>query len=225
MRLVLKIASSALLAAGLALIAAPSAQAVPFVNGSVGFSGNLAVNTGASQTSIVSQLNVANPTTINLGSCTFDFSGCTNPGDGPINVVSAFGNIIFHLDTGGGTDTWNFQHTLDVVGSLQRTPLSCIGGGVNTCNDAIQVTLQGSVVDTLGTRQASLFTGIYNASGSCTDVNNPGTCDAGSEVGTWQVTLSAAQLPPPTIPEPMSLSLLGVALVGFGSIRRFARRS
>ncbi|MCX7112363.1 MAG: PEP-CTERM sorting domain-containing protein [Proteobacteria bacterium] len=148
--------------------------------------------------------------------------GTAVPANTPNNLLlldittstSMAGDVIWHLvPASGSAFDFTFTGSSYVPSGTNplRDPLIQTG---NTLNDALRVRFVGVVSspDWL----TSNFSMTFNASGSCT-----GTLAGGCTIDpstSWSGTLSADGTP--AVPEPSSLSLLGIGLVGWWAASR-----
>lgn len=200
---------------GLALAgSAAPALAVPIIGG-ISFSDGFQA-TGTT-TSIVSQLNNIN--VINgagvaaVSGCTNSFGNCTPP-------PTLFG--LANDFTIGTTPVLMFSYgafTFNVTGfsAPTRNALNCAG---QICTDSLLFVGTGTVDDGPGGLDPSTFEVSWTSNGSCT--RNLGSvltqCD-GNVTASWSASISATGTtpPPPQTPEPASMVLLGIGLVGLGA--------
>jgi len=201
------------LAAGFGLVGMASAQAAPFINGSVSLSdGGITVSLAAGTTSIVSALTSITQSAPAVTSATMNFTGAGAPTSAATLVLSpASGAYTITV----GTDVFTF--TINSVSSV--LPVALHSTGTGTLGDALGFNVAGTVTDSLGNFAPTMFGGTYPANGSCAGTSPPTTCNAGSQSASWSASFTAIGSAPST-PEPASLALLGTALVGFGLARR-----
>ncbi len=201
----------ALVASVAALSLGLSTQAnAAFINGSISFSGGL---DPVALLDVVSPLTTFTPDVLALA------SGSTGDLAGSNGIASVFpfsatdSNVV--IFTAGA-----FTYTLLLGQNLSPVALTCDATGL--CTDSIALDISGSV--TGGGFSSTAFAGTYTANGSCQGPANGSSCTS-NRTASWSSSITALgiNVPPPAIPEPATIALLAVGLIGAGAARRKAK--
>lgn len=192
------IASVAALTIGLSATASAA-----FINGSLSFSDGYDSLGNIVSTETV--MNVQNISTATGG--TGDFAGLSgNTVSSDIDLNNPAG-VIYRI---GG-----FTFTLSSVANVATTPLACLGG---LCGDEISFNLVGTVTGP-GALEETSFLGNWTGNGTCLQDGDGNTCTAGTASGSWSSSIVATGAAVP-VPEPGTLALLGLGMIGFVVSRR-----
>ncbi len=150
------------------------------------------------------------PPAITVGSCNGNFTGCVSPwAVSGFNIAAPGGAIAFQGVAGGNTFQFSVFAANAIVGAL-----SCSNGN---CTQSWTLNIAGFVDDVGPAFDSTAFLGQITGQGTCTQgVGN--TC--GSNISaSWSASLAALGRNQ-QVPEPATLGLLGIALVGMGFARR-----
>ncbi len=194
-------------AVGLSLVGAQPAQAA-FINGSLTLSDGITTAfLPAGQPNVVSALTGIDHEIGATSGGTLDLVAASGILVAPSPLDYSYGSPINvnPLFTAGG---FSFTLTSAVVGGT--TPFVCVG---ETCGDTQSLNIAGIVSGNGFTPTA--FTGTLSLTGSCV-----GTLAGCTQTPTAGYTYSISATGREVVPEPTTLALLGLGLLGAGAARR-----